>query len=230
MKLSIVIPVFNEKSNIEEIIDRVKKVALPDNMEKEIIIVDDGSTDGTTDILEHFKNDDMMKIHTSVLNFGKGVAVRIGLKYSKGDLILIQDADLEYSPEDYPALIAPVIEKRADVVYGSRFLGKYEDMQFLHNVGNRLLSITNMILFGKILTDPYTCFKLMPRNVLEAINLKSRGFEIEAEITAKIEKKGFKIIEVPISYKGRKTAEGKKIKKIDGFIGVFTFARYRFTD
>jgi dolichol-phosphate mannosyltransferase len=230
VKLSIVIPVFNEKQNIEEIISRVKKIDLPEGMEKEIIIVDDGSTDGTTEILEDFKNDEMIKVHTSVLNFGKGVAVRIGMKYSKGDLILIQDADLEYCPEDYPALLSPILEKRADVVYGSRFLGSMEDMHFLHNIGNRLLSLTNTLLFGKRLTDPYTCFKLIPKKVLESMNLRSKGFEIEAELTAKIEKNKFTIAEVPITYKGRKKSEGKKIKKIDGFKGVLAFIRYRFSD
>lgn len=229
-KLSIIIPVFNEKKNIEEIIRRVKDVTLPQDIQKEIIVVDDGSTDGTTDILESFKDDQMLKIHTSMLNFGKGVAVRIGLKYSTGDLIIIQDADLEYRPEDYPELLRPILEKKTDVVFGSRFLGRFEDMQFMHNLGNRLLSLTNTVLYGRLITDPYTCFKLMPRNVLEALKLKSRGFEIEAELTAKIEKNKFSIMEVPVSYRGRRKSEGKKIKKIDGFIGVLAFLRYRFLD
>ncbi|MHC9543264.1 MAG: glycosyltransferase family 2 protein [Vulcanimicrobiota bacterium] len=228
MKLSIIIPVFNEKQNIEEILTRVKEVALPGSIEKEIIIVDDGSTDGTTEILENFRNDEIIKVHTSVLNFGKGVAIRIGLKYSKGDYMLIQDADLEYSPEDYPALLQPILEKKADVVFGSRFLGHCEDMMFLHNIGNRLLSITNTLLYGRRLSDPYTCFKLLPRYVVEKLDLKCRGFEIEAEMTARIERNGFSIVEVPISYKGRNKSEGKKIRKLDGFIGVLTFIRCRF--
>lgn len=230
MKLSVIIPVFNEKQNIGEIITRVKQVSLPENMEKEIIVVDDGSTDGTADILENFKEEEMVKIHTSMLNFGKGVAIRIGIKYSTGDFIIIQDADLEYRPEDYPLLLEPLLQKKADVVYGSRFLGKYEDMHILHRIGNRLLSLTNTLLYGRILTDPYTCFKLIPKNVIEKIELKSKGFEIEAEITAKIEKKKFSIMEIPISYKGRKKSEGKKIRKIDGFMGVLTFLRYKFLD
>jgi len=228
MKLSIIIPVFNEKQNIEEILVRVKEVALPGSMDKEIIIVDDGSTDGTTEILESFKSDEIIKVHTSMLNFGKGVAIRIGLKYSKGDFVLIQDADLEYSPEDYPALLEPILEKKADVVFGSRFLGRCEDMMFLHSIGNRLLSITNTLLYGRRLTDPYTCFKLIPRYVVEKLDLKCRGFEIEAELTAMIERNGFSIVEVPITYKGRKKSEGKKIRKLDGFIGVLTFIRCRF--
>ncbi|MGV8122910.1 MAG: glycosyltransferase family 2 protein [Candidatus Xenobiia bacterium LiM19] len=228
MKLSIIIPVFNEKQNIEEILTRVKEVSLPGSIEKEIIIVDDGSTDGTTEILENFRNDEIIKVHTSVLNFGKGVAIRIGLKYSTGDYMLIQDADLEYSPEDYPALLQPILDKKADVVFGSRFLGHYEDMTFLHNMGNRLLSLTNTLLYGRRLSDPYTCFKLLPRYVVEKLDLKCSGFEIEAELTARIERNGFSIVEVPISYKGRKKSEGKKIRKLDGFIGVLTFIRCRF--
>jgi len=199
-------------------------------MEKEIIIVDDGSTDGTSEILQEYKEDEKIKIHSSVVNFGKGAAIRIGFKYSTGDLMLIQDADLEYRPEDYPLLLSPILEEQADVVYGSRFLGNSEDMQFLHNVGNRLLSLTNTILFGRSISDPYTCFKLIPRKVIDRINLRSHGFEIEAEITAKIEKNKFSIKEVPITYKGRKNSEGKKIRKKDGFIGVLSFIRYRFTD
>lgn len=228
--LSIIIPVYNERLHVSDVIDRVLEAPLPENMEREIIVVDDGSSDGTGDVIEAHPARSRLKVHHSVVNFGKGAAARIGFKLAQGDIMLIQDADLEYDPAEYPRLLAPIVAGETDVVYGSRFLGRADDMHFLHVFGNWALNVTNNVLFRARLTDCYTCYKIFRRHVLDGVRLRCLGFELEAEITAKIQKRGFRILELPIHYRARTKKEGKKIRKMDGFLGVWNLIRYRFTN
>ena len=209
MKLSVVIPVYNEKNTIEKIVDLVRAV---DGIEKEIIIVDDGSTDGSVDIIRKIgeKYPDI-KVVIKGENRGKGHTLKVGFKQTTGDYVIIQDADLEYDPQDYKKLLDALKEGDADVIYGSRFSGKYEKMTTLHYFGNKLLTLVTNVLFGVTLTDMETCYKLMPGDFVRSIDIKSERFDFEPEITAKILKAGLKIREVPISYKGRAFSEGKKI-------------------
>jgi len=226
MKLSIIIPVFNEQDTINEIIKRVKKVNLP-KFTKEIIVVNDGSTDATKKKLTNIK---AIKIINLSHNQGKGSAIRAGLKQAKGDYILIQDADLEYDPQDIPDLLEPVISNKAEVVYGSRFLGPHKNMLFWHLMGNRFLSFTTNILFNTTLSDMEVCYKLFPRKLVNSLNLTENRFGFEPEITAKILKKGIRIYEVPISYSGREFHQGKKITWKDGLEAFFLLLKYRFFD
>lgn len=228
MKMSIVIPVFNERNTIKEILRRVRQVDLGD-LEREIVIVDDGSSDGTRNILA-MEEDSGTRVIYHPENRGKGAAVRTGFAAASGDLILIQDADLEYDPEDYPKLLEPVLKGKAQVVYGSRFTGPRKNMLFWHFVGNRFLALMTNILFNTTLSDMETCYKLFTRESLEGIELKSNHFEIEPEVTAKILKKRIRIYEVPISYTGREMEEGKKITWRDGFPALWTLVKYRFVD
>lgn len=227
MKLSIIIPTYNEVKNIEQVVDAVRAVDLGET-EKEIIIVDDGSTDGTSEKLEQYKDDSLFKVHTSVLNFGKGTAIRIGLKYATGDYVIIQDADLEYSPEEYPNLLKPVIEDDAKVVYGSRFTGKIEGMRWPNLFANKFLTAETNLLFQTGITDVFTCYKVFDRNLINSLNLRCQRFEFCQEATAKVAKKGVKIHEVPIEYQGRSYSEGKKIGARDGFEALWTLLKYRF--
>lgn len=227
MKLSIVIPVYNEEKTITELVDLVEKV---DGIDKEIIIVDDGSKDGSHDILLKMAQEKPhLKIILNQKNAGKGATVREGCKHTTGDYVIVQDADLEYDPQDYKKLLTE-IEKGAQVVYGSRFAGDYEDMTNLHYVGNRLLTVLTNILYGTHLTDMETCYKLLPGNFVRSLTLKSNRFDFEPEITSKILKSGMKIVEVPISYKGRSWQEGKKITWRDGVHAVKTLIKFRFCD
>lgn len=233
MKLSIIIPIYNEYNNIDQVISTIKAVKLPEAITAtEMILVDDGSKDGTPEKLEKYKSDKTMIIHSSRINFGKGTATRIGLTYVTGDIVLIQDADMEYNPHDYPILLKPIIEDKAQVVFGSRFLGKknIEGMQFKNWVANQLLRIATNLLYGANLTDEATAYKMFKTEVLKSINLKSKRFEFCPEVTAKVLKKGYKIVEVPISYKGRSVEEGKKIKWYDGFEAIWTLLKHRFVD
>ncbi|MBI4452010.1 glycosyltransferase family 2 protein [Candidatus Woesearchaeota archaeon] len=230
-KLSIIMPVYNEKATILKIIGKVKK-AKTLNFAKEIIVVDDFSKDGTRDILKKLK-DKSIKIVYHEKNKGKGSAIRTGLKQATGDIILIQDADLEYDPNDYEKLLKPIVENKTKVVYGSRFemiTKNLSKMYKLHYAGNLFLTLLTNMLYGVKITDMETCYKAFRKEVLNGINLKAARFDFEPEITAKILKKGYKIHEVPINFYGRKFAEGKKITWVDGIKAVYYLVKYRFVD
>lgn len=229
MKLSIIIPAFNEVDNIDTVIEAVRNVDISP-WEKEIIVVDDGSTDGTKEKLERHKAEGIIKVHISEANGGKGTAIRIGLTYATGDYVLIQDADLEYSPDQYPTLLKPIAEGKAQVVYGSRFRGKIENMQFANLFANKFLTAETNLLFRTGITDVFTCYKVFDRNLINSLNLRCQRFEFCQEATAKVAKKGVKIYEVPIEYKGRNYGEGKKIGARDGFEALWTLIKYRFVN
>jgi dolichol-phosphate mannosyltransferase len=226
--VSVIIPIYNEHLYVERILGRVRSAPLPPGWNKEIIVVDDGSTDGTTSILEEINSDRTLKIHQSVLNFGKGTAVRIGLRYATGEIVLVQDGDLEYDPDEYPKLLEPIVEGRADVVYGSRFLGSCDGMRLPNLIANKLLSLLSRVLYGATITDEATGYKAFRRSVIERIDLRCKRFEFCPEVTAKILKLGYEIHEVPISYRGRSVSEGKKIRLRDGFEAIWTLLKYRF--
>lgn len=225
--LSVIIPVYNEKNTVAEIIDRVDKVAIP----KEIIVIDDGSTDGTSKVLTSLKTKkSALKIITQPINMGKGAAIRTGIKKAAGDYIIIQDADLEYDPQDYLKLLKPIKDDKAEVVYGSRFTGERRNMFFWHWVANHILTLITNILYNSTLSDMETCYKVFPTKMLQSLKLNCTGFEFEPEVTAKILKKKIRIYEVPISYAGREYSEGKKITWKDGLIAFFLLFWYRFFD
>ena len=228
MKLSVIIPVYNEESTIGEVIDLVQGVELCD-IEKEIIVADDGSTDRTPEVIAtKGHGSDVVKVHTSLINLGKGAAIRYGLEYAIGDLVIIQDADLELDPNEYVALLQPILDGKTDVVYGSRFLGKTRNIPWLTRVANRILTLLANLLYGGRLTDMETAYKVFRREVVESISLRTVGFDIEAEITAKLLRRGYKIVEVPISYNPRNVQEGKKISWVDGVETIYTLFKYRF--
>ena len=227
IKLSVIIPCFNEVTTIEEIVHRVRAVELV----HEIVVVDDGSTDGTRDVLAKIDPQDDLKIILHDRNRGKGAAVRTGFKNATGNVFLIQDADLEYDPREYPTLLKPIYEDIAKVVYGSRFLGGPRKAMFFWNmVANRSLTLITNMLYNSIISDMETCYKVFRADVIRDIPLRSRRFDFEPEVTAKVLKRGYRIYEVPISYNGREWEEGKKITWKDGVIALWTLIRYRFTD
>lgn len=227
-KLSIVIPVYNEKKTILDVLDAVESVDLG-GIEKEFVIVDDFSTDGTREILKNLKKNSY-KIFFHSENQGKGSALRTGFKHSTGDIIIIQDADLEYNPEDYKKLVQPVVDNVAKVVYGSRFLSHHIPRYTVYYWGNILLSWLTTLLYLKRVSDMETCYKVFTKEVLDSLNLRGRRFDIEPEITAKILKRGHSILEIPISYHCRAFSEGKKINWRDGIKAIYYLIKYRFVD
>jgi glycosyltransferase involved in cell wall biosynthesis len=227
MKLSVVIPVYNEKDTILEILRRVSRVAIP----KEIVVVDDFSQDGTREVLRSLPCTDELKIVYHPRNLGKGAALRSGFRAVSGDIVVIQDADLEYDPAEYPVLIEPILANKADVVYGSRFLGApHRVMFFWHSVGNSILTTLSNMLTDLNLTDMETCYKVFRADLLKRIRFRENRFGFEPEFTAKIAKAGCRVFEVPISYSGRDYSEGKKISWKDGVAAIFLIIKYRLID
>jgi glycosyltransferase involved in cell wall biosynthesis len=227
MKLSVIIPVYNEADHIREILRRVQAA----KRAKEIIVVDDGSSDGTRDILKKLDGRNRLRVIMHEKNQGKGAAVVTGLNAAKGDILLIQDADLEYHPRDYPALLQPIEEGVADVVYGSRFLGgPHRVAMFWHLVANQLLTLMTNVLFNTILTDMETGYKVFRRKVIEDMIIRAKRFDFEPEFTAKVLKRNYRIFEVPISFNPRDYSQGKKIKLRDAFEAVWTLLKYRVVD
>lgn len=223
MKLSVVIPVYNEKNTIRDIVRRVQDV----NLNKEIIIVDDCSTDGTRETLKLMEGEDNIRIFFQPGNMGKGAALREGFKHATGDVVVIQDADLEYDPQEYKVLIDPILKGKADVVYGSRFLsGPHRVLFFWHYVGNKILTMLSNMLTNLNLSDMETCYKMFKRDILSKIELEQNRFGFEPEITAKVAKLGCRVYEVPISYYGRDYSEGKKIGWKDGFVAIYCIIKY----
>jgi len=250
LKLSVLIPCYNEIDTIRELVARVRAVDIrmrvrdgrfdlpvaPDGtvelaIDKELVIVDDGSVDGTRDALAEFRGLPGMVVVFHDQNRGKGAAVRTAISEASGDIMIVQDADLEYDPREYPSLLAPIVEGRSKVVYGSRFLGgPRKAMFFSHMIGNKILTLFTNVLFDTILSDMETCYKVFTREVAEQLQLKSPGWGFDPEITAKILKRGYRIYEVPISYNGREYTEGKKINWRDGVTVMWTLLKYRLSE
>lgn len=227
MNLTVIIPVYNEIKTIEEILRRVKKTGVA----QEILIVDDGSSDGTREFLATLKDDPLIRVVLHEKNQGKGAAVRTGIREAAGDYLIIQDADLEYDPRDYPALMQPIEEGVAEVVFGSRFLGAARrPILFWNMIANKILTFMTNILYNNILTDMETGYKLFPRSIALDMPLHARGFEFEPEFTAKLLKRRVRIYEVPIRFTPREYSEGKKIKMSDAFVAVWALLKYRFVD
>ncbi|HTR04752.1 MAG TPA: glycosyltransferase family 2 protein [Thermoanaerobaculia bacterium] len=226
MKLSVLMPVYNEAGTIEAILDLVTR----EPTEKEVLVVDDGSTDGTREKLAAWDGRQGVRVLLHPRNLGKGRAVRTAMDAAQGEILIIQDADLEYDPAEYPRLLAPIEAGRADVVFGSRFVGSVEHrvQNFWHQQGNRLLTLISNVVTGLNVSDMATCYKAFHRRVVPSLALESRGFGIDAEITAKVARGGFRVFEVPVSYFGRSQAEGKKIRLKDGFAALGALVRHSF--
>lgn len=227
MNLTVIIPVYNEINTIAEILNRVKQVGVA----WQIVIVDDGSTDGTREYLATLAGDPQIEVVLHEHNQGKGAAVRTGFQHARGDLLLIQDADLEYDPRDYPALLKPFDEDIADVVFGSRFLGgARRPILYWNMIANKILTFLTNILYNNILSDMETGYKVFKRTIVQDMPLHAHGFEFEPEFTAKLLKRRVRIYEVPIRFNPREYSEGKKIKMTDAFVAVWTLLKYRFVD
>ncbi|MGQ9706205.1 MAG: glycosyltransferase family 2 protein [bacterium] len=226
MKLSVIMPLYNEVDTVDKIVERILRVPL--NIE--LIIVDDGSTDGSREKVLKLAEDKRVIVYLQPMNMGKGSAVRKGIELATGDIILIQDADLEYCPEEYPMLISPIVDGWADAVYGSRFYGTHRVFLIWHLMGNQFLTFLTDLLYNTTLTDMETCFKAVKAEILKSMKLKSNGFDIEPEITAKIFKRKCRVYEMPITYHGRDYEEGKKIKWTDAIPALWALIKYRFID
>ena len=229
MRLSVIIPVYNEEQTIHEVLERVATVNLG-SIEMEIVVANDGSTDGTRRAIDerHLRHDLPVHVYHSPINLGKGAAVRLGLAFATGDVLLIQDADLELDPNEYAQLLAPIIDGRADVVYGSRFLNPTGRVAFKSRAANRFLTMLTNLLFGGHLTDMETAYKVMRREALHGIRLRTVGFDIEPELTARLLRAGRRIVEVPISYNPRTADEGKKMRFVDGVDAIYALFKCRF--
>jgi glycosyltransferase involved in cell wall biosynthesis len=226
VKLSVVIPVYNEARTVAQLVDKVRAVQL-DGIDKELIIVNDGSADGTREALAPFESTPGVRVHHSPVNLGKGASVRIGFSYASGDLVVIQDADLELDPNEYVRLIRPILDGQADVVFGSRFLGAGRRGSLSFYLANRALAALTNTLFGAHLSDIETCYKVFRRDVLPTLKLRASRFEIEPELTAQVLKHGHRLVEIPIGYQPRSHQEGKKISWKDGFGAVYELVNQR---
>lgn len=229
LRLSVIIPVYNEQSTVAEVVEQVCEAEVS-GLDKEIIIADDGSRDETPAVIAKLRREhsDIIKVHTSLINLGKGAAIRFGLEFATGDLILIQDADLELNPGEYPALLAPLLRGEADVVYGSRFREPSNRIPRRTRLANWFLTQLTNLLYGAKLTDMATAYKVFRSEVIKGLTLRSARFEFEPEVTAKLLRSGYKIVEVPVSYQPRTVLEGKKIGWIDGLEYIYTLVKYRF--
>jgi len=227
MNVTVIIPVYNEVKTLKAILEKIHEVGVA----SEILIVDDGSTDGTRALYNELEGKNNVQVILHKNNMGKGAAVRTGIENAKGDILIIQDADLEYNPQDYPAILEPILTGQADVVYGSRFLGSdTQDFLFLSKIANRFLTFVTNLLYRNSLSDMETCYKAFRRDIVKNITFKSRRFEFEPEFTAKILKRKIPILEVPISYNPRGYSEGKKISVWDGLESLWTLIKYRFVE
>ena len=229
MKLSILVPAYNEEATIVEVIDAVKAVVLPSGMMREIVVVNDGSTDRTGRVLERFSGDSLVRVFHQTYNQGKTAALRRCIREASGDLLLVQDADLEYSPSEYPKLLEPLLAGKADVVYGSRFMGTIRHMKGVNRWANVVSNITFRLLYGKDITDINTCFKLFKAPDIKGLTIVSDHFAFETEVTAKLVKQGLKILEVPIAYEARSESQGKKINWPTALGMYWAIIRFRFS-
>jgi dolichol-phosphate mannosyltransferase len=234
VKISIIIPVYNEHRTFHQVMDRVSRAPVPAGCSKEIIVVDDGSTDGTAQMIVEYMRTGQVGGCRSASNAGKGTAIRKGIELASGDVILIQDGDLEYDPNDYARLIEPILSGQAEIVFGSRFLGRRKSsgqtgMAFRNRIANRILTFTANLLYSARITDEATAYKAFRASVLRGLPLECRRFEFCPEVTAKLKRLGYRIHEVPISYNARGIADGKKIRARDGFEALWTLIKYRFT-
>ena len=227
MKLSVIVPAYNEEETIDEIINRVRAVDLGE-VDLEMVIVDDASTDGTPERLKTYRGEAGITVLRHDSNRGKGAAIRTGLDSASGDLVVIQDADLEYDPNDYPRLIKPIIDGDADVVFGSRFAGSVQNMRYINVVANKVLALAATLLFGKRITDEATCYKVLATDTLRSFDLQCERFEFCPEVTAKTLRRGYRLVEVPITYRARTFETGKKIRTRDGLEAIWTLLRFRF--
>lgn len=228
MKVSILIPVYNERNVLAEVLDRVTAAPLPAGCEREIIVIDDGSTDGTADVMARFAANPAVRSLRSAKNHGKGYAIRLGIQQASGDIILIQDGDLEYDPREYSKLLKPLLDRSADVVYGSRFLAGAPTMRFANWLANKVLTFAANVLYGARITDEATAYKAFRSDILKDLPLECRRFEFCPEVTAKVRRLGYRIAETPISYNPRGVLDGKKIRWHDGVVALWTLIKWRF--